>query len=161
MWITKKGKAALAERIVKMEGELREKLFELGEQAKRDPDLPENPIWKQLQIEVSVNLPKKIGEAKKILLESMIIEDFLNIFPGRNEKVNLGARVIVKYEDGTIKTFVMVGPYDTEIVINGLSYLSPLGKSIMRAEVGEEKVFFAPNGEKRITIISFSNDGLV
>lgn len=56
MWITKAGYRNLLNKSDELEIRRKNLLKELGDQADRDSDLPENPIWKQLQVELRFNL---------------------------------------------------------------------------------------------------------
>lgn len=153
MWVTKKGYEALHNKLADLKEEVRKKLKELGQQAAMEPDLPENPIWKQLNVELRFNLPKRIADLQKIIAEAHIIEDALKSKTHNQNVVYLGARVKVKI-DNEERIFILVGPYDIEVISNSVSYLSPLGKTLLGAEIYEEKTFIAPKGERTIKILS-------
>ena len=155
MWITRKGYMALLQEFIDVKETIKEKLKELGDQAERDSDLPENPIWKQLQVEIRVNLPRKMADIQKLISDAQIIEDMLLPLLKNDGKAHIGSRVRIKFnnEDKEYE-FVIVGPYDLKVIENSISYLSPLGRAILNAEEREEKTFVAPSGERIFTIIS-------
>ena len=153
MWITRRGYENLLKKIDDLEKKKREMLKELGNQADRDSDLPENPIWKQLQVELRFNIPKQISDLQKIITSARIIEDELKSQLDKNDIVHLGSKIKIKINKEE-RIFILVGPYDIDIIKGGISYLSPLGKALLGAEKNEEKTFITPSGEKKIVIIS-------
>lgn len=155
MWITRKGYTCLLQEFTELKETLRNKLKELGDQAERDSDLPENPIWKQLQVEIRFNIPRKIAEIQKLISEAQIIEDMLGDILYDISKVHIGSKVRIKFNDDDKEhEFIIVGPYDLKIINNSISYFSPLGRAMLNTEEGEEKVFTAPSGERIFTILS-------
>lgn len=155
MWITKKGYEALLQEFIDVKETIKEKLKELGDQAERDSDLPENPIWKQLQVEIRFNLPRKMEDIQKLISDAQIIEDMLLPLLKNDGKAHIGSRVKLKFNDDDKEyEFVIVGPYDLKVVKNSISYLSPLGRAILNTEEGEEKIFTAPSGERVFTLLS-------
>jgi transcription elongation factor GreA len=152
--MTRKGYDFLLDKIEKLEMELKSKLKALGKEAEQDFDLPENPTWKQLQVEIGYNLPQKISELKDILSQAQIIEYELQEQLGDNETVRLGSRARIQFEDeDDDKVFVLVGPFDTDVVENGVSYLSPLGSALLGARLDEERFFNAPKGKRLFVVL--------
>ena len=159
MWMTKKGYGFLLDKIEKLELELRLKLKELGKEAEQDFDLPENPTWKRLQVEIGHNLPRKISELKNILSQAQIIEHELQEQIGDNEMVRLGSGIRIQFEDeDDDRVFVLVGPFDTDVVENGVSYSSPLGGALLGARIGEERFFNAPKGKRSFVVLNIERE---
>ena len=156
MWITKKGYNTLLQKRVLLDGKRKELLAQLGEEAEKDFDLPENAVWKQLQVELRFNLPYQMAELQKLISESQIIEDVSYKLNG-DKKVCLGSKARIKLDDKE-RIVVLVGPYDLNVIENGVSYLSPLGKAMLGAENGEEITFETPKGERQITILSVERE---
>jgi len=155
MWITKRGCAYLEKKIKNLETQLRTNLKKLGEQAEQDFDLPENPIWKQLQVEIGYNLPKQISELKEAISQAQIIEDELSSQLDNNSKVQLGSKVRIRFEDEDYdRIFILVGPFDTDVIANSISYLSPLGRVLLGSEINDEKCFIAPKGKRSFVVLS-------
>lgn len=152
MWITRRGYETLFKKMALLEKKRKEFLKQLGEEASKDFDLPENAFWKQLQVELKINLPRQMAELQKVISESKIIEEVTHLF-SEEKKACLGSRVKIRL-DKEERTVVIVGPHDLDVVENGVSYLSPLGKAILRAEEGEERTFKTPLGEREITVLS-------
>lgn len=127
----------------------------MGDQAERDSDLPENPIWKQLQVEIRFNLPRKMEDIQKLINDAQIIEDMLLPLLKDDGKAHIGSRVKLKFNDDDKEyEFIIVGPCDLKVIKNAISYLSPLGRAILNTEEGEEKIFMAPSGERIFTLLS-------
>jgi transcription elongation factor GreB len=65
--------------------------------------------------------------------------------------VALGAKVTVRYADGQLETHHIVGVDEVEFEERAVSWISPLGKALLGAEVGER---VRVEGEKRsMTIV--------
>jgi transcription elongation factor GreA len=159
MWITQKGYEVLLKKLDNLNKKKKNLLAQLGEQAERDSDLPENPIWKQMQVELRFNLPKQIAELQKVAFESQIIEGSrsqLKKQPG----ITLGTKATIKIDEEEKQVIVVVGPYDIDVIENGISYLSPLGKALLGMEEGEEKIFVAPRGNRQIKVLSITKETL-
>ena len=155
MWITRKGYTCLLQEFTELKETLKSKLKELGDQAERDSDLPENPIWKQLQVEIRFNIPRKIAEIQKSISEAQIIEDMLLPILNNDDKAHIGSKVRIKFSnDDKEYEFIIVGPYDLKVFEKAISYLSPLGRAILNTEEGEEKAFMAPSGERIFAVLS-------
>lgn len=154
MWMTRKGYEFLLDKIEKLELDLKSKLKELGKEAEQDFDLPENPTWKQLQVEIGHNIPRRISELKETLSRAQIIKHELQDELGDNKKVRLGSKIKIQFEDEeNERIFILVGPFDTDVIESGVSYLSPLGEALLGAELDEEIFFKAPRGKRSFTVL--------
>lgn len=150
VWLTRAGYGRLEQRSVELTRRREELLAELGEQAARDPDLPENPIWKQLQVEFRFTLPKQIAQARGDLESAEVIEDSAD-YAKPHDEVRLGSRVEIVM-DGEVESYLVVGPHDVGIFEDAVSYLSPLGQALLGVKVGERRSFSAPTGKKEFLV---------
>jgi len=70
--------------------------------------------------------------------------------------IRFGARVEVEDEDGQRKTYMLVGPDESDPASGKLSFQSPLGQALMKRKVGDVVVVKRPAGEIEIEIVSLS-----
>jgi len=73
--------------------------------------------------------------------------------------VRFGARVEVQDEDGQRKTYMLVGPDESDPAGGKLSFQSPLGQALMKRKVGDVVTVKRPAGEIELEIIALSYDG--
>ena len=70
----------------------------------------------------------------------------------QHDRVRFGATVLVEDEDGQQKTYVLVGPDESEPDKGFLSFESPIGRALMKKRVGETAVVRRPAGEVELEI---------
>jgi transcription elongation factor GreB len=84
-------------------------------------------------------------------LESAEVVDTIERKDGR---VYFGAYVDVEDEEGERRTYQIVGPDEAEPAKGRVSYQAPLGRSLMRREVGDSVVVKRPLGDVEIEILA-------
>lgn len=70
------------------------------------------------------------------------------------DSVRFGATVRVRLEDGSEKTYSIVGIDEIDAKTGKISWLSPLGSTLLKAKEGDSLTFRSPKGEQEIEIIS-------
>ena len=70
------------------------------------------------------------------------------------DKVHFGARVDVEDDEGERSTFVIVGEDEADAAQGAISWVSPLAKALMNAEVGDVVLWQRPKGNKELTVIA-------
>jgi transcription elongation factor GreB len=68
-------------------------------------------------------------------------------------KVFFGATVTYAQEDGTEKTVKIVGIDEADITHDKVSWISPVAKALLKAEVGDSVKLKMPSGSEILTII--------
>lgn len=69
-------------------------------------------------------------------------------------EIRFGATVVVQDEDENQKTYVLVGPDESDPSRGYLSFHSPIGRALMKKKVGDFVVVSRPAGEVELEIIS-------
>jgi transcription elongation factor GreB len=69
------------------------------------------------------------------------------------DKVRFGARVTVMDEDGDERTYLICGVDEAEPAIGRVSWISPIAKTLIGHEVGDEVVLRLPRGEQTLEIV--------
>ena len=69
------------------------------------------------------------------------------------EQVRFGARVTVMDEDGDERTYLICGVDEAEPAIGRVSWISPIAKTLIGHEVGDEVILRLPKREQTLEII--------
>jgi transcription elongation factor GreB len=69
------------------------------------------------------------------------------------KKIFFGATVTYKHADGTKKTVKIVGIDEADLDKNKISWISPLAKTLIKAEVGDTVILHSPNGDEVLEIL--------
>jgi transcription elongation factor GreB len=77
-----------------------------------------------------------------------------------NDSVRFGATVIVHDEEGQAKTYSIVGVDESDPKRGRISWISPLGRSLLKAKVGDSVTVHMPKGEQDLEIISIEYKSL-
>lgn len=72
----------------------------------------------------------------------------------QGDVVRFGATVEVEDEDGKRKSYMLVGPDESDPAQGKLSFQSPIGRSLLKRRVGDVVVVRRPAGEIELTIVS-------
>jgi transcription elongation GreA/GreB family factor len=72
---------------------------------------------------------------------------------GAPDRVHFGARVDVRDENGTLETFTIVGEDEADAALGKLSWVSPLAKALLNAELGELVRWRRPAGIQVLEIV--------
>jgi transcription elongation factor GreA len=67
--------------------------------------------------------------------------------------VELGSKVVVKFEDGNKENFIIVGSAEADPGEGKISNESPMGKALMNKKVGDVVEFDAPAGKLKLKIV--------
>ncbi len=140
MYLSKKGKKILEDKLEKIEKEIIETYKLMGESTKIDNDLRENPEYNELQTKVSYKLPLEKSKIKEILNDSLIIEnqDFYKNFKG--EEVVIGSKVTVLY-NGDEEEYYIVGHGEEDPFNNIISYTCDFAINLIGKKTNEEFKF--------------------
>lgn len=90
-------------------------------------------------------------------LEAAVVVDPKSI---KSQKVQFGATVQVSDEDGNTKTYSIVGVDEVDTSKGHLSWQSPIGKSLLGKEEGDEVLIRVPTGEYTVEIVSIEYKAL-
>lgn len=71
----------------------------------------------------------------------------------KSTKIVFGATVTVEHEDGTEKTYQIVGEDEYEISQNKISWRSPLATALLGKSVDDEAILTKPGGAEKLAII--------
>lgn len=153
--ITINGFQMLQEKLKKLQQEANDVTARIKEARGDSPEISEN---KELidAIEDQTKIDVKITELKS-KIEKIKVVDINNYPESIKDKVNFGATVT--YVDCDTEKEVTVKIVGTDEIslendIKEISYLSPIGSSLLKKEVGDEVDIMTPSGDMLVEIIS-------
>lgn len=84
------------------------------------------------------------------------LENAVVIYPEniKSEKVQFGATVMILDDEGTEKTFSIVGVDELNSEKNHISWKSPIGSSLIGKEVGDTISVITPNGLRNFELVN-------
>lgn len=141
----KKLQDELKERIEVKREELKSTLEEMREAG----DLSENEGY-HLAIEENQANETRIKELEELIKEAEVITNC------KKDVVCVGSEVSVKCDDGKGYTYKIVGQEEANPMENKVSYVSPIGKSLVDRKIGDEVVFEIPAGKRKCKITGIS-----
>lgn len=144
--ISKNGYEKLCEEYQLMDKKINDTQRMMGESAKRDNDLRENPEFMELRVQAMYTLPAEKEKLYKRMHDCMIIEecDFFKSFDG--SKVIPGSKVVYDI-NGETKSFTILGDKESDLSNNIISAAAPIAKALIDKHINETIDF---NGMKII-----------
>ena len=108
----------------------------MGESAKRDNDLRENPEFMELRVKAMYTLPAQKEELYRRMHDCMIIEEceFFKLFDG--SKVIPGSKVVYDI-DGKTETLTILGDNESDLDNNIISSATPMAKALINKHINE------------------------
>src|SRR5258705_11447107 len=91
----------------------------------------------------------RIRQLQDLLQSSTVAE-----LPVDRESVAFGALVKVRYPNGEINRYEIVGPEEIDPANDRISAQSPLGRELLRRRAGEKVRFRGPSGEEELQVVS-------
>jgi len=131
----------------------REVVMERLVEARGMGDLSENGAYKYAKFELG-NIGRQLKRFQDLLAKG---------FPaprntGPKGKIDFGSLVTVEKQDSkkTQKTFTIVSGHESDPSIGKIAYSSPLGKALMRKQVGDMVLVETPVGQTKFLIINIA-----
>lgn len=147
VYVTSKGLNDLKEELAHLENEKRPETLALLQDAKEGGDWMDNTEGMLFEEDLAF-IDGRIRELTYMIKHAQLIE------PGTDEDtVEMGETVTVQHDDGTVETYTIVGPSETDPAKGFISNESPLGKALLNHDIGEQVVVKAPIGDIRYLIL--------
>ena len=144
--ISRKGYEKLCEEYHLMDQKITDIQKKMGESAKRDNDLRENPEFMELRVKAMYTLPAEKEKLYKRMHDCMIIEEceFFKSFDG--SKVIPGSKVLYDI-DGQSEPVTILGDNESDLDNDIISVATPMAKALVDKHINETIDF---NGMKMI-----------
>ena len=126
----------------------RKEIAESLEYARSLGDLSENAEYQEAR-DMQAAIEERIGYLEKTIKEAKIIKH-----DKKGDVVGLGSTVTIQKEkEKSNRVYTIVGSDEADIHAQKLSYLSPLGESLMGKTKGDEFNFDTPSGSQKYKIL--------
>lgn len=148
-YMTQEGKEKLEQELLYLKTERRQEVVERIKVARGFGDLSENSEYDAAKDEQAF-VESRIAQVEKMIRNAVIIEND-NENPNM---VSLGKSVtFMELPDGDEETYTIVGSAEADPFEGKISNDSPMAKSLLGHEVGEEIAVVTPGGEIQVKII--------
>lgn len=147
-YISQAGLDKLKEEYEYRKNTLRKEISEAIGVAKEQGDLSENFEYQDAKERQGDN-EVRIANLETMIRNAVIVES-----QSGGTSVSLGTTFQVQLDDGSEKTFEMVGSTEADPLSGKISNESPLGNAFLGKEVGEAVEVEVPSGKKQYKIIS-------
>lgn len=119
------------------------------EEARAHGDLSENAEYDAAK-EAYQFFQKKVAEIEEMLANSEIVD----VRKTEGDTVVFGSTIVLRNVDTDEEvSYMLVGPYESDIDRGRISLSSPLGRALLGKSVGDEATFAAPGGRRTYEII--------
>lgn len=126
----------------------RKEVAESLEYARSLGDLSENAEYQEAR-DMQAAIEERIGYLDKTIKEAKIV-----VHDKHGDVVGLGSSVVIqKNGEKDKKEYTVVGSDEANIHERKLSYLSPLGESLMGKKKGDEFTFDTPTGKTKCKVV--------
>ncbi|WP_188453562.1 transcription elongation factor GreA [Virgibacillus oceani] len=151
-YMTQEGKEKLEKELHYLKTERRQEVVERIKVARGFGDLSENSEYDAAKDEQAF-VESRISQVEKMIRNAVIIENDDN----NQNIVSLGKSVtFTELPDGEEETYTIVGSAEADPFEGKISNDSPMAKSLLGHEVGEEVAVATPGGEIQVKIVKIN-----
>lgn len=124
------------------------------------PKMVETVAWAASNGDRSENADYQYGKKRlreidrriRFLQKRMDIAEIVHPERQTGEKVLFGATVTVEDENGLARVYKIVGIDETDAKLGKISWISPIGRALLQARVGDSVVVQMPKGEEELLV---------
>lgn len=148
-YMTQEGKEKLEEELLYLKTDRRQEVVERIKIARDFGDLSENSEYDAAKDEQAF-VETRIAQVEKMIRNSVIIENDEE----NQDIVSLGKSVtFIELPDGDEETYTIVGSAEADPFEGKISNDSPMAKSLLGKEIGEEVTVTTPGGDIQVKIM--------
>jgi len=149
--MTQKGYEDLSRKLAQLEKELEQLRLYKGKEAIEAGDhWHDNPTLYLAEMQERILL-RQIADLRDRLSRAKIVKPAED-----NNVVDIGLSVVLQFEDGSIECFELLGHEDGNPSKGTVSLLSPLGKAILGARVGEVREYQVGSDSRKVVVLKIS-----
>ncbi len=146
-YLTKKKYDELVEELKHLKNVKRKEVAEALDYARGLGDLSENAEYHEARSQ-QADVEDRIAKVDRIIKNSVVVED------RHGEYAMIGSTVTVeKKDDGTKRTFMIVGSAESDMATGKISNQSPIGASVLGKKKGESFTFNSPKGPMEYKVV--------
>lgn len=143
--VTAEGYLDLENELNELKNVRRPQIIQAIKEARALGDLSENADYDAARDE-QAQVESRIKELEYKLEHSEIIDT------KKKNKVSLGSKIVIKYDDGEEDEYMIVGSLEADPFNNRISNESPIGIAVMGKKQGDVVSVASPNGSYDVTI---------
>lgn len=143
-YITRKGYNDLYQKYLEIDSQIQDTMKKMGESAKRDNDLRENPEYMELRVQAMYTLPKQKEEIFIRYQNAIIIEETEEYKNFDGNTVIMGTQVKLMI-DGEGEEYKILGNKEGDLNRSILSCEAPIAKAIIQKHLNETVQFNGMN----------------
>jgi transcription elongation GreA/GreB family factor len=148
-YMTTDGLGKLKEQLADLEKQLADLRHHKGTEAIHAGDMwHDNPTFREVESQERA-LMRQMMDVKKRIENAQIIE-----LPKAVTAVSVGCEVEVKFSDGAVERFKILGHADSDPAAGVLSYKSPLGAALIGKPAGASVTYNVGGLSERVKILS-------
>ena len=148
-YLTAEGLEKLQKELAHLKSSVRTELSNRLRAAIQMGDLSENADYIQAKEEQAF-LEGRILELENLLSNVQVIEEKNR----KDGKVDIGSVVTVQEGNYPEETYYLVGPKEADPANGRISYQSPIGKSLLNHQLGDDVTIDTPGGKLKLKIIN-------
>jgi len=145
---------------------LRSELKELVE--KKRPETVDVVAWAASNGDRSENADYIYGKRRlreidrriRFLTKRLEIAEVVDPTKQKADRVVFGATVKVGTEEGGERTYIIVGIDETDGKVGRISWISPMGRALLKAKVGDTVTVHTPKGDEDLDILEIRFEAL-
>ena len=96
---------------------------------------------------------REIDRRIRFLTKRLEIAEIVDPGSIQSDRVHFGATVTIRNENDELKTYTIIGVDETDVKRGRISWISPLGSTLLKAKVGDTLTFRSPKGEEDLEIV--------
>ena len=147
--VTREGLARLERQLEKLEQVRRPQLADIIRTARETGEDPAESGDYVTALEEMDVLEAEISELRRRLAGVTVLR---NRSRG-GDTAGIGSRVELRFEDGSLERFQIVGPAESDALAGRLSERSPLGRALLGKKAGETVEWSSPAGDEVATVV--------
>jgi len=147
-FVTQEGLEKIDREIAELEERLACTRHEKGEAAQMGNVWHDNFAFESLEQQERM-LVKQLTEKKAFRHRAQVV----NASPAAVSVIEIGSTAELQFEDGTVMTLTIRGTGEGDPTNGVISYQSPVGKAILGAIEGEERIYHAGGRERCVIIL--------
>lgn len=149
-YLTKEKFQQLKEELLTLQTSKRKEVAEQLEYARSLGDLSENAEYQEAR-EAQARIESRIVQLEGIMKNTEIITSH------GTEVIDVGSSVTLeKVKTGEKVVYELVGSEESDLSVNKISYLSPLGSAILGKKKGESFTFETPKGKVEYKVVKIA-----
>ena len=149
--MTQRGYDKLQETLQFLKTTRREQISEYMGSAIADGDLRESAAYDEARMQQSENESRIIEIENQLEQAEIVPEDTTGA-------IGLGAKVVLKPENGPERQFELVGTFEVDVLKGKISDASPIGVALHGKHAGDTVELQGPKGTTKFTVVSVEYD---